>query len=100
MAHPDSAAPQERPANPPRSSYDDRQEEANRQVREQQVSPPEMHLFSEWRRKLALGETLSRAFEKLAQALRFSGRITISFHQGQITKTVMEEAHFRGKPPA
>jgi predicted TIM-barrel fold metal-dependent hydrolase len=55
-------------------------------------------LFAEFRRKLALGETLARAFQKLAEALRFSGRITLTFHQGRLTKTVLEEAYFRGRP--
>jgi len=55
-------------------------------------------LFAEFRRKLALGEALARAFEKLAEALHFSGRITLTFHQGRLTKTVLEEAYFRGRP--
>jgi hypothetical protein len=55
-------------------------------------------MFAEFRRKLALGEALARAFEKLAEALRFSGRITLTFHQGKLTKTLLEEAYFRGRP--
>ena len=55
-------------------------------------------LFAEFRRRLALGEALARAFEKLAEALHFSGRITLTFHQGKLTKTVLEEAYFRGRP--
>ena len=55
-------------------------------------------LFAEFRRKLAVGETLARAFQKLAEALNFSGRITLTFHQGRLTKTVLEEAYFRGRP--
>jgi hypothetical protein len=51
-------------------------------------------IFIEFRRKLASGEAFSRALVKLAEALRFTGRITISFHQGHVTKTVMEESYF------
>jgi len=78
---------------------DDRSEEVARQVRAQQQASPEFRLFSEFRRKAALFEVLSKAFEALAQALRFSGRITITFHQGRITKTTLKEAYFRGRPP-
>jgi hypothetical protein len=53
-------------------------------------------MFSEFRRKLASGEGMSRALLRLAEALRFSGRITMTFHQGRLTKTVLEESYFRG----
>jgi len=55
-------------------------------------------LFAELRRKLACGETLARAVEKLLEALRFSGRITLTFHQGKLTKTVLEESYIRSRP--
>jgi len=45
-----------------------------------------------------MGEALSRAAAKLAEALRFSGRITITFHQGKMTKTVLEELYISGRP--
>lgn len=54
-------------------------------------------LYTEFRRKLATGEAVSRATEKLAEALQFSGRITITFHQGKVTKTVLEESYFGGR---
>lgn len=54
-------------------------------------------LLTEFRRKLACGEALSRALLRLAEALRFSGRITLTFHQGHLTKTVLEEAYLRGR---
>jgi hypothetical protein len=54
-------------------------------------------LVTEFRRKLACGEALSRALLRLAEALRFSGRITVTFHQGHMTKTVLEEAYWRGR---
>ncbi len=74
------------------------QEESSRQAR--RLTSTAMQgpsLFAEFRRKLACGETLSRALERLAEALRFSGRLTVTFHQGKITKTVLEESYYRGK---
>lgn len=68
-------------------------EEACRQAQAQRSG--EQPTYSEFRRKLAGGELISRAAEKLAAALKFSGRITITFHQGKMTKTVMEEAYFK-----
>lgn len=53
-------------------------------------------LFAEFRRKLASGEALSRAVARLAEALRFTGRVTLSFHQGRLTKAVLEESYFPG----
>lgn len=80
-----------------RNTADDWSEEAARQAQAQsRISRDgEQSTYSEFRRKLAGGELLSRAAEKLAAALRFSGRITITFHQGRMTKTVMEEAYFK-----
>ncbi len=76
---------------------DDRREAAAHETQAQNAAPPEMRLFSEFRRKLATHEILSKTIEKLAQALRFSGRITLTFHQGRITKTTMKEAYYRGR---
>lgn len=73
-------------------------EERNRQAQRLANAPLEgPSLFAEFRRKLATGELLSRAVERLAEALRFSGRITVTFHQGKMTKTVLEESYFRTK---
>lgn len=81
-----------------RLTEDDLSEESNRQAAELRSAPPEtQRIFSEFRRKLATGEAVSRALEKLAEALGFSGRITITFHQGKITKTVLEESYYRGR---
>lgn len=93
----------------PRCSADEWTEESSRQAAALVQSPPqadegiasgptvpaEVGIFAELRRKLAMGEALSRAVARLAEALRFSGRITVSFHQGRITKTVFEELHIR-----
>lgn len=85
-------------ADEPRCAADDWTEESSRQAAElagSEAAPAEAGIFAEFRRKLAMGEALSRAVAKLAEALRFSGRITVSFHQGRITKTVVEELHIR-----
>jgi hypothetical protein len=84
-------------AGEPRTTADDWTEESNRQagVLSGTTTPAESGLYCEFRRKLAMGEALSRAVAKIAEALRFSGRITVSFHQGRITKTVFEELHIR-----
>lgn len=85
-------------ADAPRSAADDWTEESSRQaavLADGEAAPAEAGIFAEFRRKLAMGEALSRAVAKLAEALRFSGRITVSFHQGRITKTVVEELHIR-----
>jgi hypothetical protein len=84
--------------NESRSAADEWSEESSRQASSLTGSGSalaETGIFAEFRRKLAMGEALSRAVAKLAEALRFSGRITVSFHQGRITKTVFEELHIR-----
>jgi hypothetical protein len=81
-----------------RSSSDDWSEESNRQARALAASFPDpQRLFAEFRRKLAAAEVLSRALARLAEALRFSGRITITLHQGKVTKTTLEESYFGGR---
>jgi hypothetical protein len=82
-----------------RSASDDAAEENGRQARALADSPPEsQRLFAEFRRKLAAGEAVSRALARLAEALRFSGRITVTLHQGKVTKTTVEESYFGGRP--
>jgi len=93
------------PAPPPedldtvcRNSQDERTEECGIQTAALAAQPPEaQNLFEGFRRKLATGEALSRALTRLAEALRFTGRITITLHQGKITKTVLEESYFGGQ---
>ena len=81
-----------------RSSSDDWSEESSRQARTLASSSPDpQRLFAEFRRKLAAAEVLSKALAKLAEALRFSGRITITLHQGKVTKTTLEESYFGGR---
>jgi hypothetical protein len=80
------------------ASAEDWREESSRQAQRLADAPVQgPSLFSEFRRKLAGGETLARSLERLAEALSFSGRITVSFHQGKVTKTLLEESYYRGK---
>jgi hypothetical protein len=81
-----------------RDSLDDWMEEADSQARalNSSTSGP-ASAFGEFRRKLAASEAISCSTEKLALALRFSGRVTITFHQGRITKTVLEESYCAGR---
>jgi len=95
MAHPASSAARPADLQIPQDSS----EEVARQVHAQQQAPVEFRLFSEFRRKAAVFDVLSKAFESLAQALRFSGRITLTFHQGRIIKATLKEAYFRGRAP-
>ncbi len=81
-----------------RTTADDWQEESSRQAQQLERAPGEAQAqLAEFRRKLATGEWVSRSAEKLAAALRFSGRVTVTFHQGKITKTLLEEAYFPGR---
>lgn len=54
-------------------------------------------LFLEFRRKIQASEVLSSATEKLAQALGFTGRLTIVIQNGQVLKSGYEEGYFRRK---
>ena len=80
-----------------RVSADDWAEECDRQARQLQLATVASDgAYGEFRRKLACGEVISRAAEKLAEAVKFSGRITVTFHQGKLTKTVLEESYYEG----
>lgn len=80
------------------ASSDAWREESSRQAQRLADAPVQgPGLFAEFRRKLAGGEMLARSLERLAEALCFSGRITVTFHQGRVTKTVLEESYYRGK---
>jgi hypothetical protein len=80
-----------------RRSEDDWSEESCRQAAALTAQAPgPQHLFAEFRRKLACGEALSRALQRLVESLHFTGRITITLHQGKVTKTVLEEFYFGG----
>ena len=83
---------------PTRLSADDWRKECDRQAATPATAiPGSPEPVVEFRRKLADGEVVSKALEKLAEALGFSGRITLTFHQGKLTKMVLEESYFRGR---
>ncbi len=96
MARDASSAPLFPETGPP-AVPDDAREEVRRQTQALLSSPPEFRLFSEFRRKAALFEILNKAFQTLAEALRFSGRLTVCFHQGRITKVSVKEAYYRNQ---
>jgi len=80
-----------------RLTADDWAEESSRQAQKLEQAKMESDgVYGEFRRKLARGEVISASAEKLAAAVRFSGRITLTFHQGKLTKTVSEEAYYGG----
>jgi hypothetical protein len=54
-------------------------------------------MFLLFRRKVQGSELLSAATEKIAQALGFTGKITIVLQNGQILKSGYEEGYFRRK---
>lgn len=98
--------PPTRPASPPRAilaavaedpeardSLDDWMEEAGSQARALRAAPASGGPFEQFRAKLAAGEALSRSAGRMAAAVRFTGRVTILFHQGRITRTVLEESY-------
>jgi hypothetical protein len=50
--------------------------------------------FAEFRKKIRHAEVLSAALEKLLQALRFSGRLSVVVQNGSILKSGYEEGYF------
>jgi hypothetical protein len=86
------------PADTLHATADDWREHLQQEASVQASQTAAAGIFAEFRRKMACGEVLSRALARLAEALRFTGRITISFHQGRVTKTVLEELYFGGHP--
>lgn len=55
------------------------------------------NLFLQFRRKVQASDVLSAATQKLAQALGFTGKLTIVLQNGQVLKTGYEEGYFRRK---
>ena len=54
--------------------------------------------FLEFRRKVQAAELLSAAMERLLASLRFTGRISVVVHEGQVLKSGYEEGYFKRKP--
>jgi hypothetical protein len=51
--------------------------------------------FGEFRRKVRAAEILSGSIERLLQALRFSGRLSVTVQNGKVLKSGYEEGYFR-----
>lgn len=67
------------------------------QSRNSEPGPQRADLFLQFRHKVQASELLSAATEKLAQALGFTGRLTIVLQNGQVLKSGYEEGYFRRK---
>jgi hypothetical protein len=51
--------------------------------------------FGEFRRKVRSAEVLSAAMQRLLQAIRFNGRLSVLVQNGQVLKSGYEEDYFR-----
>jgi hypothetical protein len=51
--------------------------------------------FREFRRKVRAAEVLSSAMNRLLQAIRFNGRLSVIVQNGQVLKSGYEEGYFR-----
>jgi len=51
-------------------------------------------VFGEFRRKIMAAEVLSAAMERILKTLRFSGRLSVVIHNGEILKSGYEESYF------
>jgi hypothetical protein len=51
--------------------------------------------FGEFRRKVRSAEVLSAAVQRLLQAIRFNGRLSVIVQNGQVLKSGYEEGYFR-----
>ena len=58
------------------------------------VEPAGTREFLEFRRKVCESEMLSAAMERLLQAIRFSGRLSIVVQNGRVLKSGYEEGYF------
>jgi hypothetical protein len=51
--------------------------------------------FGEFRRKVREAEVLSAAMQRLLQAIRFNGRLSVLVQNGQVLKSGYEEGYFK-----
>jgi hypothetical protein len=51
--------------------------------------------FGEFRRKVRSAEVFSAAMQRLVQAIRFSGRVSVIVQNGQVLKSGYEEGYCR-----
>lgn len=63
-------------------------------------APTEEEAFVLFRRKVREAEVLSAAMERLLQALRFTGRLSVVVQNGRILKSGYEEGYFRSRDQA
>lgn len=54
--------------------------------------------FLEFRRKVQDAELLSASMVRLLETLRFTGRLSVVVHNGQVLKSGYEEGYFKRKP--
>jgi hypothetical protein len=68
----------------------------------QAVSDPaaEERQFLELRRKVRRAEVLSASIERLLQAVRFSGRLSVVVQNGRVLKSGYEEGYFSQRQEA
>ena len=55
----------------------------------------EENSFREFRRKVRSDEVLSAATQRLLQAIRFNGRLSVIVKNGRVSKSGYEEGYFR-----
>ena len=64
-------------------------------IMEAQSYENEERSFGEFRRKVRSAEVLSAAMQRLLQAIRFNGRLSVVMQNGQVLKSGYEEGYFR-----
>ncbi|MFZ1133228.1 MAG: hypothetical protein WBV31_00660 [Terriglobales bacterium] len=62
---------------------------------EMQSHESEERSFGEFRRKVREAEVLSAAMQRLLEAIRFNGRLSVIVQNGQVLKSGYEEGYFR-----
>jgi hypothetical protein len=60
-----------------------------------QLHDNEEKSFGEFRRKVRSSELLSAAMQRLLQASRFNGRLSVLVQNGQVLKSGYEEGYFQ-----
>jgi hypothetical protein len=63
------------------------------------VHENEENSFGEFRRKVRSAEVLSAATQRLLQAIRFNGRLSVIVRNGQVLKSGYEEGYFKRSSP-
>jgi hypothetical protein len=63
------------------------------------VHENEENSFGEFRRKVRSAEVLSAATQRLLQAIRFNGRLSVIVRNGQVLESGYEEGYFKRSSP-